>query len=109
MVKHGEFGEGRVDYRTPAPAAAAKHGAAAEVVYSATGEAKKRRASMDVPFLLLTLVILAIGVVMVLVGQFCPFILHLGNPTYYFMRQLLGFAALGVIVMLLLSRVPMSF
>ncbi len=100
-----EFGEGRVDYLDPSAAAAVNH---ERPLKDYTSKVKKRRAGMDIPFLLLTLVILAIGVVMVLSASFARSYYTEGNPTYYFMRQL-GFAALGVIVMLLLSRLPMSF
>lgn len=70
------------------------------------------RGPVDVPFLLLTLLLLGIGVIMVLSASYASAYYDLanetgGNATYYFARQLL-FAALGVAGMLLASRVPMQ-
>jgi cell division protein FtsW len=69
------------------------------------------RGPVDVPFLLLTLLLLGIGVIMVLSASYASAYYDLanetgGNATYYFARQLI-FAALGVAAMLLASRVPM--
>lgn len=70
------------------------------------------RGPVDVPFLLLTLLLLGIGVIMVLSASYASAYYDLanetgGNATYYFAKQLL-FAALGVAGMLLASRVPMQ-
>ncbi len=71
------------------------------------------RGPVDVPFLILTLLLLGIGVVMVLSASYASAYYDLnhetgGNATYYFIRQLV-FALLGVAAMLLFSRFPMSF
>lgn len=70
------------------------------------------RGRIDIPFLLLTLLLLAIGVVMVLSASFARAYYETdttgGNAAYYFVRQLV-FAILGVAVMLLASRFPMTF
>ncbi|NLV87131.1 MAG: putative lipid II flippase FtsW [Clostridiales bacterium] len=68
---------------------------------------------MDIPFLLITLLLLSIGVIMVLSSSYASAYYDLtketgGNATFYFTRQL-GFAALGVVAMFLASRMPMSF
>ena len=63
------------------------------------------RGPVDLPFLLLTLLLLAIGVVMVLSASYARAYYDVenetgGNATYYFVRQSL-FALCGVGVMLL--------
>ena len=74
-------------------------------------ETGRETKSLDLPFLLLTLLLLAIGVVMVLSASFASAYYDLQgetghDPAYFFTRQLL-FAAAGVGVMLLCSRLPM--
>lgn len=71
------------------------------------------RGPMDIPFLMLTLLLLAIGVIMVLSASYASAFYDLsketgGNATYYFARQLI-FAVLGVGIMILASRFPLSF
>ncbi len=71
------------------------------------------RGPVDIPFLLITLLLLSIGVIMVLSSSYASAYYDLtketgGNATFYFTRQL-GFAALGVVAMFLASRMPMSF
>lgn len=71
------------------------------------------RGSIDVPFALLTLLLLTVGVVMVLSASFArayydPTNTTGGNATYYFVRQAL-FALCGVGVMFVCSRFPMGF
>ncbi len=71
------------------------------------------RGPVDIPFLLITLLLLSIGVIMVLSSSYASAYYDLtketgGNATYYFARQLL-FAILGVAAMFLASRMPMSF
>ena len=69
------------------------------------------RGAMDVPFLLLTLLLLAIGVIMVLSSSFARAYYSSStnhNATYFFSRQLL-FAVAGVGVMILASRFPIGF
>ena len=71
------------------------------------------RGSIDLPFALLTLLLLTVGVVMVLSASFArayydPSGTTNGNATYYFVRQAL-FALCGVGVMFVCSRFPMGF
>ena len=71
------------------------------------------RGPLDIPFLMLTLLLLAIGVVMVLSASYASAFYDLnketgGNATYYFARQLI-FAVLGIGIMFVASRFPMSF
>ena len=71
-----------------------------------------RRHSADLPFALLTLLLLSIGVIMVLSSSFASAYYDLQgetghDPTYYFSRQAV-FAAAGVGVMILFSHIPMS-
>ncbi len=70
------------------------------------------RGPMDIPFLMLTLLLLGIGVVMVLSASYASAYYDLshetgGNATYYFGKQLV-FALLGITVMLIASRVPLK-
>ena len=72
-----------------------------------------RRRGFDGSFFLLVLLLLAMGVVMVLSASFPrayydPGGVTGGNAAYFFVRQLV-FAGLGVGLMLLASRLPMSF
>jgi len=65
---------------------------------------------MDLPFLLLVLLLLGIGVVMVLSASFASAYYDVqrvtgGNPTYYFLQQAM-FAVLGVGLMLFISLLP---
>ncbi len=71
-------------------------------------ETRSRRGSVDLPYLLITVILLAVGVVMVLSSSFARAyydIEHItgGNATYYFVRQSL-FAVSGIMIMLLVSR-----
>ncbi len=69
------------------------------------------RGSIDVPFLLLVLLLLTIGVVMVLSASFARAYYSSAtkhNATFYFTRQLF-FAVTGVAIMLLASRFPINF
>lgn len=72
-----------------------------------------KRGSFDISFFLLVMLLLFIGVVMVLSSSYArayydPGDVTGGNAAYYFVRQLL-FSLLGTAVMLLASRLPMSF
>lgn len=74
---------------------------------------RAKRASLDAGFFTLALILLAMGVVMVLSSSYArayydPGNITGGNGAYYFIRQLV-FALLGIGVMLLASRLPMSF
>ena len=69
------------------------------------------RGAMDVPFFLLTLLLLTIGVIMVLSSSFARAYYSAAsnhNATYYFSRQLF-FAVVGIAVMILASRFPIGF
>ena len=69
------------------------------------------RGSIDVPFLLLVLLLLTIGVVMVLSASFARAYYSAATKhtaTFYFTRQLF-FAVTGVAIMLLASRFPIGF
>ncbi len=68
---------------------------------------KDGRGKIDKPFLILTLVILTIGVIMVLSASFARAYYVSGNPTQYFVRQLI-FALGGVVLMLCVTRIPAS-
>lgn len=71
------------------------------------------RGPVDLPFTLLALLLLTIGVIMVLSASYARAYYDLegdtgGNATYYFVRQTL-FALCGVGVMFVCSRFPMGF
>ncbi len=65
---------------------------------------KVTRGPLDVPFMLLTLIILTIGVIMVLSASFARAYYVSGNPTKYFARQLI-FALAGTGAMFVCSLV----
>lgn len=74
---------------------------------------KTKRAGMDISFLALIVILLAIGVTMVLSASFArayfdPGGVTKGKATYYFIRQFI-FAALGVAAMIICSRLPVGF
>lgn len=74
---------------------------------------KTKRAGMDISFLALVVILLAIGVTMVLSASFArayfdPGGVTKGKATYYFIRQFI-FAALGVTAMIICSRLPVGF
>jgi len=72
-------------------------------------EAGRGKRAMDVPFLLLTLLLLTIGVVMVLSASFArAYYTQNQNASYFFSRQLL-FAVGGVAAMIVASRFPIGF
>lgn len=58
---------------------------------------------LDLPFLILTLLLTAIGLIMLFSASYARAYNDTGNSATYFIRQL-GFAGLGIGVMLLLSR-----
>ncbi|MCL2562726.1 MAG: putative lipid II flippase FtsW [Oscillospiraceae bacterium] len=71
-----------------------------------------KKAPMDLPFFLLVLLLLGIGVIMVLSASFASAYYDVGrvtggNPTFYFLQQTL-FAVLGIAAMLFISRLPTS-
>ena len=59
---------------------------------------------MDVPFLLLTLLLTAIGLVMLFSASFPSAYYESGNPAYYFKRQAI-FAALGLSAMFVVAKI----
>ena len=59
---------------------------------------------MDVPFLLLTLLLTAIGLVMLFSASFPSAYYESGNPAYYFKRQAI-FAALGLSAMIVVAKI----
>ena len=63
---------------------------------------------IDMPFFILTLIILTVGVIMVLSASFATAYIEDGNPTEYFTRQAI-FAVMGVAVMLIASRMTVAF
>ena len=67
-----------------------------------------KRGSVDVPFLLLTLLILLVGVIMVLSASYARGYYVSGEPLRIFTRQLV-FAVSGVAIMLLVSRITVRF
>jgi cell division protein FtsW len=72
-----------------------------------THERAEARGSMDVPFLVLTLIILTIGVLMVLSASYARAYYTSGNPTGYFLKQVI-FAVSGIGLMYLTSLFRMS-
>ena len=67
-----------------------------------------KKGQLDLPFLILTITILSIGVIMVLSASFARAYYKAGDPTRYFVRQLI-FAVSGVALMLLMSRMNTNF
>jgi cell division protein FtsW len=66
-------------------------------------ESQRKRGHIDLPFLILTLVILTVGVIMVLSASFASAYYTYGDPTKYFSRQLI-IAVSGVALMYATSR-----
>ena len=62
------------------------------------------RGLMDVPFLLLTLLLVAIGVIMMFSASYARAFYKEGSSTYYFARQG-GVALAGIVVMWIVSRI----
>lgn len=74
---------------------------------------KERRGGFDLPFFLLVVFLLFLGVVMVLSSSYArayydPGSVTGGNAAYYFIRQTL-FAVIGLAAMLVASKLPMGF
>ena len=68
---------------------------------------KLKRGPMDMPFFLLVLVILVIGVITVLSASFANAYYDNKSPTYYFGRQFI-FAVLGIAALRFISRLPVK-
>ncbi len=71
-------------------------------------EEESSRGSMDLPFLMLTILLLGIGLIMVLSASFASAYYESGNPTQYFTRQFI-FSIAGVACMLAAARLPIGF
>lgn len=67
-------------------------------------EPRKRRGKIDIPFLVITLVLLTIGLVMLFSASYAYAFYNKGNSFYYIERQLL-FAVMGIAAMLVVSQV----
>ncbi|MDR0491069.1 MAG: putative lipid II flippase FtsW [Oscillospiraceae bacterium] len=67
-------------------------------------EERQKKSGVDVPFMVLTLIILMLGVIMVLSASFARAFYTSGQPMQIFMRQLV-FAVSGVAIMLVVSRI----
>ena len=65
--------------------------------------AKKKRKSVDLPFMILTIVLLTIGVIMVLSASFARAYYESGKPLGLFIRQAF-FAVSGIVIMVIVSR-----
>ena len=70
--------------------------------YLETGNA---RGGFDVPLAAITVILLALGVIMVLSASFARANLMSGQPMQFFTRQLI-FAVSGIAIMLVVSRIP---
>ncbi|MEA4965796.1 MAG: putative lipid II flippase FtsW [Oscillospiraceae bacterium] len=62
------------------------------------------RGMLDLPYLVLTVILVAIGLIMLFSASYASAVDDGLSPTYYFVRQA-GFAVVGIVVMLLVSRV----
>lgn len=74
--------------------------------------AVKRRSVFDGPFFAVSMLLLAVGVIMVFSSSYArawydPGNVTGGNAAYYFVRQLV-FAVLGIVSMLVASKIPMN-
>lgn len=67
----------------------------------------RTRGSFDIPFFVLTLLLLTIGVIMVLSASFPRAYSQGKSPLYYFIRQA-GFAAAGVFFLIFFSKIRMT-
>lgn len=70
---------------------------------------RRERYLLDLPFLLLTIVLVAVGLIMMYSASYArAYQEEAGNGAFYFLRQG-GFAVVGILVMLLVSRVNFLF
>lgn len=67
-----------------------------------------RRGMIDLPFLILTLLLMFSGLVMLFSASYARAYAENGNAAYFFIRQA-GFAAFGIVVMLAVTRVPVQW
>jgi cell division protein FtsW len=68
----------------------------------------EKRGMIDLPFLILTLLLVFIGLVMLFSASYARAYSETGNAAYYFIRQA-GFAAGGIVAMLLVVLVPVNW
>ena len=64
---------------------------------------KKKRGNIDLPFMILTIVLLTVGVIMVLSASFARAYYENDNPLGLFLRQAF-FAVSGIVLMMVVSR-----
>lgn len=82
--------------------------------HAAGGARRRKRGRFDVPFFLLTLLLFAVGLVMLLSASYADAYYETvggdgpANPMYYFIRQL-GLGALGLVALLVMSFIPLDF
>ena len=69
-----------------------------------TVEEQLARGPLDLPFLMLVLMLTAIGVIMMFSASYADALYRKGDPTYYFLRQGL-FAVGGVVIMYVMSKI----
>ena len=69
-----------------------------------TVEEQLARGPLDLPFLMLVLLLTAIGVIMMFSASYADALYNMDDPTYYFMRQAL-FAIGGVVIMYIMSKI----
>lgn len=69
-----------------------------------TVEEQLARGPLDLPFLMLVLLLTAIGVIMMFSASYADALYNMDDPTYYFMRQGL-FAVGGVVIMYIMSKI----
>ena len=62
------------------------------------------RGQMDLPFLILTLLLTAIGLIMLFSASFPRAYYDTGDGTYYFKRQAI-FAVIGLVAMFVVSKI----
>lgn len=62
------------------------------------------RGMADIPFLILTILLVAIGVIMLFSASYARAYVEKGNAAFFFVRQA-GFAVSGIFIMLVVSRV----
>lgn len=91
-----------------APRQPLKRGHAASAASGKAIRAKSAKAeigSMDYTFMMLVLVLLGVGLIMMFSASYPTALAEIGDSFYYIKRQL-AFAAIGVVAMLVASRIP---
>lgn len=78
--------------------------APAEAIKSKKREELDERGMLDLPFLVLTLLLVAVGLIMLFSASYARAYQDVGNSAFYFVRQA-EFAAAGIVIMLLTSRI----